>query len=148
MDRAGELTINESKKRLQEYLQDIGSSSSKSNTFLSRSYWESDLTLLVIAKLLARPIYLAVGREGLNKASYQIFRPMQKSPKTYELASAGEFNFRPEEAEEWITELKKGRKDTGETGHFPIVLHFGGVHYTWLRFGASPTEAELNICFA
>ncbi|KAK1940020.1 hypothetical protein P3T76_008343 [Phytophthora citrophthora] len=130
MESAGELTINESKKRLQEYLQGIGSSSSKSNAFLSRSYWGSELTLLMIAKLLTKPIYLVVRREGLNKASYQIFRPMQKTTKTHELDSAGEFNFRPEEAEKWITELKKDRKEAAETGHFPVVLHFGGVHYT------------------
>ncbi|EGZ04651.1 hypothetical protein PHYSODRAFT_409570, partial [Phytophthora sojae] len=87
-------------------IEDVCRSSSKSTAFIPRSFWGSELTLLLVTKLLQRPIYLVVTPSGLADASYQIFKPIRKVTSTDELMSAGEFNYGGESVVQWLTSLQ------------------------------------------
>ncbi|OWY97406.1 hypothetical protein PHMEG_00032068 [Phytophthora megakarya] len=102
----------------------------------------------MLAKLLLQPIYLVVARNGLDKASYQIFRPMQKNTSTHELQSAGEFNFRKEEADKWVDELKKDGLQ--ESDHFMpttgcLTFWRSALHMVEIRSNTNYGRTERNL---
>ncbi|OWZ10309.1 hypothetical protein PHMEG_00016856 [Phytophthora megakarya] len=98
----------------------------------------------MIAKSLQRSVYVLLARNGLEAPSYQLFKPLQKKTIEYELQSAGEFNYSCKEARRWMEALQQDCKESKHSGILPIVLRFGQLHYSWLRFGDTPTDALLQ----
>ncbi|OWZ05290.1 hypothetical protein PHMEG_00022647 [Phytophthora megakarya] len=141
---AGELTIKESADQLKEHLEDMSTTSSKSTTFISRALWGSEVTLLLMAKLLEQPIYVVVAPRGLEHASYQIFKPIKKVTAAHELQSAGEDNYTCDKAQEWVKTLQQECNECSISGKLPIVLYYGSQHYTWLKLEGESRYDQLK----
>lgn len=135
MKNTSSLSAKESTGLLREHLEDIVSSSSKRTTFLARSLWGSALTLQLAAKLLQRPIFVILARDGLEKAMYQVFEPQERTTETCTMETAGEFNFSKDESKVWLTRLQGECRSPRGKEHLPIVLQYGSQHYSWLQFG-------------
>ncbi|KAJ8542545.1 hypothetical protein ON010_g12267 [Phytophthora cinnamomi] len=140
MKNTSNLSEMESKQLLMEYMEDIAQTSSKSAAFIARSFWGSDFTLRLAAKLLQRPIIVVVARNGLTKPSYQIFDPYTAKTANFIWESAKEVMIAQPEAKLWLERLQAEYLNPRGKEHLPIVLKYGSTHYQWLQFGNRPVN--------
>ncbi|OWZ00331.1 hypothetical protein PHMEG_00028500 [Phytophthora megakarya] len=78
----------------------------------------------MIAKLLQRPVYVLLARNGLEAPSYQIFKPLRKTTTEYELQSVGKFNYSCKEACRWMETLQEDCREGQTLWNFTYCTSF------------------------
>ncbi|OWZ07641.1 hypothetical protein PHMEG_00019940 [Phytophthora megakarya] len=83
------------------------------------------MTILMMAKMLQRPIYLVEGCGGLDNASYQIFKPIHKVTKTQNYMTSRGISYKECEATQWISALQQNCKISKDLDNVPLCFTSG-----------------------